>query len=241
MLGKRHRIRDLSLDDDVSDNGKLKTFNANGSSGKQTLTTGTGNTALETVSTGSGNDALNVATVLTLESIVTGSGNDTLTISDASTQRTAGVRIDLGSGDDTFHANATDALNARSRVVGGSGNNDVLKTTTATGVSNFDSVYSGFEILDVTDSTGAEIYDLDDIEIHRIQIKGGTTTSVTLENAQPRTSLTVTGGDGQQDADVIYNLEGAGNRDSDSITVNVEPQAAAWTGRPLLLVLLLLP
>ena len=240
----------VALTMDVSQNNNLKTYNGSGGSGKQKLTIGDNNDALTAVSTGSGDDMVNIGATtdklktvnsgggnddLTvaigpmLESIMTGSGKDTLTVS--GTPRDAGVRMDMGSGDDTFNAIA---LNGNSRVMGGSGT-DVLATTTSAAVEtldagNVDSIYSGFEILDVTGSTNADSYDLDDIEIHRIQIKGGTTTSVTLDNAQPRTSLTVIGGVGQ-DADVVYNLEGASNRNSDSITVNVEA-AGGRTDRP---------
>ena len=226
-------------------NRNLVSFNASQTSGEQDLifsglqnkeltavTTGSGGDKIKirfsgldklaTIDSGGGNDELEVIIGSALTSIITGSGDDELQVSGSPEDQQA-IRIDMGSGNDTYDATK---LNSFSRVTGGSGI-DVLKTQTSEAVEtldadNNDSIYSDFEILDITGSDNQN-YDLDNIGLHNIRVEGqrsGIVTSATLTNAQPRTSLSVIGG--QSNAAVItYDLEGAENRDSDSVTIMV--------------------
>ena len=230
---------------DVSGVTTLKTYDGSASSGKQSLTVTDANAVLESVSSGSGDDTLSIGAGAKLETINSGGGKDNLTVTAGTalesimtgggddmlnlsgTHRDDGIEVDLGAGDDMY--TATSAGNGKSSISGGSGT-DVLATTTAANVqtvdSDDDSIYSGFEILDVTGATGAEEFNLATIGINNVRIRDNDTdgtnnavsdTSVTLSGATSSTSLNVMGGG----ATVVYGLRGAADNDNDSVTVNV--------------------
>ena len=194
-----------------------------GSDVLETVTTGSGDdevlgaagAELESISTGDGKDTVNVAAAAKLETINTGGGDDTVTIT--GTHSDDGIAIDLGGGNDTYNTSVT---NNKSRIMGGSGQ-DVLKMSDADHAD--EDVYSGFEILDVTggsNGTGTPAgYDLDEIGINNVRIRGGDTT-VTLLEATAATSLTVMGVGATTTANVTYTLADA-TGDNDSVSVNV--------------------
>ena len=241
----------VSLTVDVSGNTALKTYDGSAGSGKQTLTVTDANIVLESVSSGSGDDVLNIVagaeletinsaggkdnvTVTAgavLESVMAGEGNDTVTLAVGGTLRDAannggGLAIDLGGGDDTYVAN--NAGNAQTTVVGGSGE-DTLRMTDGSFSNTVNaasrSIYSGFEVLDVTGGSDTT-YDLETLGLRRVVTKANS--GVTLVDVAAGTTVRMDGVSGQAttEANVTYVLKNAtGN--ADRVTVTVAANGAA--------------
>ncbi len=182
----------------------LKSVDASESSGDNNLSSSNPETgaltpllSLETVTTGAGDDSVRLATGATgkLEMISTGGGDDTVEIAGPAV-RLAGLKVDLGDGDDTYSAMGDNRV---SRIEAGEGM-DTLHLTHGSGATYLDdernpvSIYQGFDKLDASDGRGD--YDLrllgitsGDVEIH----SGSATTVVDLHNMSDGMGLHVAG------------------------------------------------
>ena len=183
----------------------LKSVDASESSGDNNLSSSNPETgaltpllSLETVTTGAGDDSVRLATGATgkLEMISTGGGDDTVEIA-GSAVRLAGLKVDLGDGDDTYSAGADNRV---SRIDAGEGM-DTLHLTHGSGATYLDdernpvSIYQGFDKLDASGATGTGDYDLRLLGITsgNVEIKFGTNVDADLHNMSDGMGLYVSG------------------------------------------------
>ena len=184
---------------------------------------------LATINSDGGADTIVVQANSLLANVNAGEGDDTVELTAGGTLRDVasnggGLAIDLGGGDDTYVA--SNAGNAQTTVMGGVGD-DTLQmdtgsnsgTTNAAGMS----IYSGFEVLDVTGGSGT--YNMELLGLRRVVSKA-TSAEVILDNTAAGTTVRVdgvgdeTGGTATTDATIIYNLKNAtGNSDRVEVTV----------------------
>ena len=207
----------VSLTIDTAGNTALTTIDTSGSTGKSSIKTSAGEKALASVMTGSNDDSVTAATAAAnmLASISTGAGNDKVTVSGA--HRKAGLMVDLGDGDDSYTASGG-GHNKDSSINGGMGR-DTLRVDAGDGTygtgAAASSIYSGFEVLEVTG--GAGNYNMKLLsEVEEVRVTGNTASTV-LSYVAGGTPLSVSGSAkaGDTEATVTYNLaaeaKGAGS------------------------------
>ena len=207
----------VSLTIDTAGNTALATIDTSGSTGKSSITTSAAEKALASVMTGSNDDSVTVTTAAAnmLASISTGAGNDKVTVSSA--HRKAGLMVDLGDGDDSYTASGS-GHNKDSSINGGMGR-DTLRVDAGDGTygtgAAASSIYSGFEVLEVTG--GAGDYNMKLLsEVEEVSVTGSTT-GTDLSNVAGGTPLIVSGSAkaGDTEATVTYSLaaeaKGAGS------------------------------
>lgn len=183
---------------------------------------------LKTINSNIGKDELSVTAGAALESIMAGEGDDTVTLQAGGALRTAGLAITLGGGNDTYVAlNNGGANGTKTTVMGGSGE-DTLQMADGSFSTVVDaaskSIYSGFEILDVTGGSGT--YDMETLGLRRVVTKASG--AVVLDDVAAGTTVRMDGVSGQTttEANVTYVLKNAtGN--ADRVTVTVVANGAA--------------
>ena len=233
----------------------LKSVDASESSGDNHLSSSnpatgalTALSALETVTTGTGDDSVRLATGATgkLEMISTGGGDDSVEIA-GSAVRLAGLKVNLGDGDDTYSGRAS---NGKSRVEGGDDGTDTLHLTTTANSTYRDadnkakSIYTGFETLNVAGGSGN--YDIEQLGIVNTVLvtakdtgldDAGTTGTVTLKNMGDGMGIRVEGKQGSrkgtvrsEDTTAVIKHESADGRETDSLNVHLAAFGSNDTG-----------
>ena len=190
----------------LSGMSKLKMIDASGSSGTNHFRSQAASSgqvaadelaALTMVMGGSGRDIFTLRTSVTgkLEDVHTGDGNDSVTITGL--LRNGGIDVDLGAGDDTY-SHSGGASNGKSRVDGGEGTDTLHLTSTANSTyrdadNKVQSIYSGFETLNVARGSGD--YDIDQLGIVNDVLVTESTTGggVTLEKMADGMGIRVSG------------------------------------------------
>ena len=189
--------------------------------------------ALEMVKGGSGADTVALRTKVTgkLESVDTGDGDDSVTITGM--LRSSGLDVDLGAGDDTY-SHSGGASNGKSRVDGGDGTDTLHLTSTAQSTyrdadNKVQSIYSGFETLNVAGGSGD--YDIEQLGIVNTVLATASTSTggVTLKNMGDDMGIRVHGvqGSGSErstDTAAVIVHESANGRQSDSLDVHLLAQ-----------------
>ena len=215
---------------------KLKMIDASGSSGTNHFKSTAALAALETVMGGSGEDTVDLVSAVSgagtkLAAIHTHGGGDTVTITGA--HRPAGLEVKLGAGDDTY-SHRSGASNGKSRVDGGEGTDTLHITSTGNSTyrdadNKVQSIYSGFETLNVAGGSGD--YDIEQLGIVNTVLVTASTTGggVTLENMGDNMGIRVHGVQGRGDdrstdttATIMH--ESADGRESDSLDVHLLAQ-----------------
>ena len=200
----------------------LGSIDGSKTSGAIKLTIADNNIALSSIKTGSGKDVIGLTSSgdIQLRAIATGAGDDRVDVSES--HRTAGLSVDLGSGNDTYVAKS--AGNGNSDIKGGSGTDTLnLRDGDWVEVDVTDEgskvIYSSFEMLDVGGGEGD--YNMDrlynKVGIRDVKATANTAGEVTLQNVRAGTDVTVT----KAAVEIAYQLEDSGGR-SDSVDLDIE-------------------
>jgi len=143
---------------------------------------------------GSGVDSVTVAAGARLASIGAGAGNDSITLSGGAIGA-GGIAIAAGDGDDTVSIDGDVSGLGRSSAISGGDGTDTLHLIDGEDSSELNagrqSIFSGFETLDVSGGAGA--YDMKLLGISDVVVKKSATAPITLKNAASGTKLAVTG------------------------------------------------
>ena len=168
----------------------LTTINAADSTGGVTITPElgvnvafTGSSAADTISLGA-----------TTKAIDMGAGDDVVTLS-AAIAATGSLK--MGEGDDTVTVSVAQTTTTAGAIDGGAGDHDKLVFTDTTYVTDaaHGAAFTGFEVLQVSNATGATLKDFDTSLIAGIKeyAVGASDGSVTLSNILNNATTTVTG------------------------------------------------
>lgn len=152
-----------------------------------------GLTGLRTIDAGASSGANVIESIGgSVSSVTGGSGSDTIHVLAHSS---AGINVNLGAGNDTFHSGAGDP---DSRVDGGAGR-DTLKlvrysnNTYTDSSGQLKSIYSGFEVLDVGGDTVFNNYDVALLGVDEVRVGSNALSGVGLNNMADGMGIAVNG------------------------------------------------